>query len=69
MGLAVGRRQGSDNGFHFHIYINMSKFSPAFIFFSFKNGNFHENMFDFSPFSFTNIPMKIFIWSCFIPPF
>lgn len=69
-GLAVERRQGSGNGFHFHIYINASKFSPSFrFFFSFKNGNFHENVFDFCPFRFTNIPMKRFIWFCFTSSF
>lgn len=67
-GLAMGRRQGSGNGFHFHIYINASKFSPFFFFF-FKNGNFHENMLDFSPFNFTNIPMERFVRSCFISSF
>lgn len=32
VGLAMGRRQGSGNGFNFHIYINASKFSPFFFF-------------------------------------
>lgn len=47
-GLALGRQRGARNSFHFHIYVNASKFSPSFIFYFFlvKNGNFHENVFD-----------------------
>lgn len=60
-GLALGRRRGARNGFHFHIYVNASKFSPPFIFYFFFSSKMEISMKTCSicsPFSFTNISMK-----------